>query len=200
MSAWNPCAEIVAANRLARWERTCPPLYRETDPARLPADKLAEVLAWSYGPMGLILSGPTRSGKTRCAWELIHRLIVDDGLSVKAFDGIGWGASVSAAYGDPSRTEWWLDEVCTVPVLFLDDLFKAKITEAQELAVYGVFERRCANLLPVICTTNTTSQLLGDRMTEAGRADRLDPLLGRMREFCTPIRFSAKYQENNRAK
>ncbi|MCX5670334.1 MAG: hypothetical protein NTU94_03295, partial [Planctomycetota bacterium] len=32
------------------WPALCPPLYRGTDPARLPQDALAHVLAWQWGP------------------------------------------------------------------------------------------------------------------------------------------------------
>ncbi len=42
------------------------------------------------------------------------------------------------AYGQPDTTERWLDRVCRADVLFLDDLFKTKMTQTQ------VFPRRRA--------------------------------------------------------
>jgi len=172
-----------------RYERDCPPLYQQTDPARLPPDKLKAVLAWRYGPRGLLLVGKTGAGKSRCAWQLIRRLTVDEGRHVRAFDGIGWGVAVSAAFGDPQTTETWLDRVCKADVLFIDDLFKVKFTEAQEQGIYGVFERRAAYMRPIIATMNTTGELLLARMTEQGRADRGEPLIRRMRDFCQIITF-----------
>jgi len=48
------------------------------------------------------------------------------------------------AIGDIIK-QYNIDGVCKADVLFLDDLFKAKITEAQEQAIYGVFERHAAD-------------------------------------------------------
>src|SRR5689334_16698233 len=57
------------------WKQLCPPGYQDTSIERLPnASKFRDVLGWTYGPKGLILLGPTRSGKTRSAWKLLERL------------------------------------------------------------------------------------------------------------------------------
>lgn len=175
--------------RTARFEKLCPPLYRQTDAARLTAVTLAKVMAWNHGPKGLLLVGPTGTGKTRCAWLLMRRLMVDESRRVKYFDGIGWGIEVSKAYGEPESTDRWLDGVCRAEVLFLDDLFKAKMTEAQEQALYAVFERRAAWLRPTIATMNSTGEMILARMTDSGRADRGEPLLRRMRDFCEIVTF-----------
>lgn len=175
---------------MKRFVELCPPLYRQTDPARLPArGKLAEVMAWKYGPNGLLLVGPTGTGKTRCAWLLMRRLILEDCRRVTYFDGIGWGIEVAKEYGQPETTGQWLDRVCRAEILFLDDLFKAKMTEAQEQALYGVFDRRAAWQRPTIATMNSTGDMILARMTETGRADRGEALLRRMREFCEVVTF-----------
>jgi DNA replication protein DnaC len=175
-------------HRADMFRQSCPPLYQHTDPAQLPQDKLAAVNAWKYGPKGLLLVGPTGTGKTRCAWELLRRLI-HEGRSVRVFDGLGWGVAVSAAFGELATTADWLDRVCKADVLFIDDLFKVKMTEAQEQAAYGVFERRTNHLLPIICTMNSTGRMILERMTDQGRADRGEPLIRRMAEFCEVVTF-----------
>ncbi len=167
----------------------CPPLYRETVQAMLPQPQLERVLAWRPGPRGLALVGPTGKGKTRCAWELFRKLMDEQHAHVLAYDGIGWALAVSRAFGAPDTTEDWLDYVCSAEVLFLDDVFKGRLSEAQEHALYGVFERRTANMLPIVCTLNATGGTLLDRMTDAGRAERGEPLLRRIREFCDVVMF-----------
>jgi len=59
----------------------------------------------------------------------------------------------------------------------------------EQAAYYGVFEHRAAHLKPIIATMNTTGDMLLARMTETGRADRGEPLIRRMREFCEIITF-----------
>lgn len=173
------------------FRKLCPPLYLYSDPARLPADKLAEVLAWQPNPdgHGMFLVGPARTGKTRCVWLLLRRLVVKRGLAVKAFDGVGWQIAVARAFGDPGTTEAWFDSLVEPAVLFIDDLFKGRITEAIETAVHGILERRAAHLKPVFITSNTDGKTLVARMTESGRADRAEAILGRIKEFCDVIRF-----------
>ena len=57
------------------WEELCPPGYRNTIPEQLPKlPKFEEIQKWKYGPMGLLLVGPTRRGKTRSVWKLLERL------------------------------------------------------------------------------------------------------------------------------
>ena len=62
-----------------RWEELCPPLYRESDTARLPAAALAAVADYRYGALGLGFVGVSGLGKTRAMMLLCHRLIVEEG-------------------------------------------------------------------------------------------------------------------------
>jgi len=56
-----PCSD-----RQEKFNAVCPPLYRASDPDRLPCgpDKLQQVLAWKLGERGLLLHGATRKGLT----------------------------------------------------------------------------------------------------------------------------------------
>ena len=69
-----------------RWAKICPPLYAATDPARLPQESLRRVMAWQFGPRGLVIHGPTGTGKTRAAFLLLRRLH-DERRRIVAFHG-----------------------------------------------------------------------------------------------------------------
>src|SRR5262249_5860646 len=70
----------------SEWKDLCPPGYRNTVPEQLPKlQKFQEVQKWQYGPMGLLVVGPTRRGKTRSVWKLLERLHFDERRSVRVF-------------------------------------------------------------------------------------------------------------------
>ena len=183
-----PCAqaqteEIIAAKD-ARWAAHCPPLYRATDPARLDAARLKRVLAWQYGPRGLILTGPGGTGKTRCALLLVKRLVLDEGREACVFLGNQFAQACQTAWMDNGPA--WSQRLNTVEVLFLDDLAKSKFTERVEAELFGIVEMRMANLLPTIITTNTVGGTLKSKLS----ADRGEPLIRRLRECCQCITFA----------
>jgi len=172
--------------KAAAWENVCiAQSYRETDFDLLPNKiKAAQVLAWKYGSKGLLVTGPTRAGKTRACWLLLRR-VWDEGHSVRAFDGIGWFLAVKTAFMD-ENTERWLRDLVRVDVLFLDDIFRGRMTEAQDMALWGILERRTTAGKPVIITTNATSETLREKV---GGGDQLDPIISRIKEFCNVITF-----------
>lgn len=174
-----------ASEREAAWNRLCPPIYRDTDIDRLPRPAEAiRVTAWEYNPKGMILHGPTRAGKSRAAWLLMRRLY-DEGKTITAFDGIGWFFAVGSAFRDMEKAEGWLDGLTRCDVLFLDDIFRGRVTDAQDLALWGALERRTANRKPVIITTNATSGTL-----ETKTGEQLAPIISRLREFCDDVAFA----------
>jgi DNA replication protein DnaC len=173
------------ADRLRRWTELCPPLYLDTDPARLPQDKLKRVLAWQFAPRGLVLHGETRKGKSRCAWLLIRRLILE-GVSVEAMTSDQFARDCAEAHGSSAETaNEWFSRLAGRPILFIDDLGKFKLTERVEAELFGIFDYRCTHLRPTIFTTNAVGQVLAARMTP----DRGAPFIARIREFCEPISF-----------
>ncbi len=180
------CRECGKSHRLTKFNSVCPNLYQKTDPARLPQNQLACILAWKYGPKGMILLGETGLGKSRCAWQLIRRIMVEDEESVKIkwFDCVGFGHELSKHYHEEDAEEW-LEDLATCPLVFFDDLGKLKLTERAEVELFGVIERRCSNELPIIATTNDTGDSLAARMTD----NRGPAMIRRLREFCQPIQF-----------
>lgn len=180
------CRECEQARREQRFVRTCPPLYQESDVARLPQHKLRQALAWQYGPQGLILIGETGVCKTRIAWQLIRRVLVNDKREVSFtwFDAVGFGHELAKHYHQEDA-ETWLEKITATELMFFDDLGKLKLTERAETELFGLIERRCAACLPMIVTTNDTGDSLAARMTE----NRGPAMIRRLREFCSTITF-----------
>ena len=69
-------------------------------------------------------------------------------------------------------------------MLFLDDAFRGRLSDAQELAMLGVVERRTSNGMPIIMTLNQTGKSLLD-----AHGERIEPIIRRLKEFCDDISF-----------
>lgn len=166
------------------WADNCPESYKLTEYARLPDQQSARAVSdWKYGPKGLLLVGPSRTGKTRSAWLAIQDA-GKEGHTCRAFDGLSWFIGVSLAFGTLETADDFFDAVCSVDLLFLDDIFRGRMTEAQDVGLWGVIERRMAAGLPCIVTTNATGQTLIDRC-----GAQVLPIIERIRECCIVITF-----------
>jgi len=167
----------------AVWQSVCPPLYRMTDPARLPQDKLADVLSWEYGAKGLLLIGPTGGGKTRAGYLLLRRLL-EEGRRIRAFDCVAFGHEVGRQFRGGTGEDF-TDALAKAEIVFLDDVGKIPFTERAEAELFALIERRTANLLPIIATLNMTGENLEAKTSQ----DRGAPMVRRLREFCQTIVF-----------
>lgn len=183
---YHECDNCNTGRRVVQFESICPPLYQKTDESMLPKLQLSKAMQWTYGPKGLLLTGPTGLGKTRVAWMLIRRLLVKDRAErgFKWFDCVGFGHEIAEHY-KLEDAEQWLSSLSSVPILFFDDFGKLKITERAESELFGVIERRCSKMLPIIMTTNDDGATLASRMTD----NRASATIRRLREFCEIIAF-----------
>ena len=177
----------VLSDRLSNFEQICPALYINTDPEHptFPREMLAKVLAWKYGPRGLVIRGDSRKGKSRCVWQLIKRLVME-GRKVEGMTSSEFARRSSAAWatGHEAVSEW-VNTASKAEILFIDDLGKFKLTERVEADLFDIIENRVANLRPIIITTNFTGDLLEKSFSETFAV----PLVSRLREFCEPIHF-----------
>ena len=170
------------------WEALCPPEYRNTIYEELPnVTKFEEVQRWQYGPIGLLLVGPTRQGKTRSVWKLLERLYFNEKRKIKVFTPMDLKLEVANAWRDAETAEDFVSELRHVGVLFFDDLDTVKFTEAVEETIYDAFEFRPTHEKPVIATVNRTGRELAARMNANGRGAKI---VERMREFCRVINFT----------
>lgn len=180
------CASCYLNERKAAWCKLCPKAFTDTEQAKLPnQDASGKVLGWTYGPIGLMLFGPTRAGKSRTAWMLCNDLFIT-GKDVLAPSSMMLGLQLPALMGSDLFEAFELvDSWCHVPVLLLDDSFKVKLTERIEQVIFTVIDERTQNSRPIIVTTNDTETSLLSRLS----ADRGPALLGRLNEFCECIQF-----------
>jgi DNA replication protein DnaC len=164
----------------------CPPLYRESDPKRIPAPFLAECEAWHYNPVGIGLVGPAGCGKTRAAWMLLKRLHFS-GIRVFGITSTAFAKACADQWHDDAQTKALAEDMLTrcrrTKVLLLDDLGKAKITERSELELFDLLEHRSSHELPIIWTANAAKGDLRKMLS----SDRGEPILRRLSEFTNII-------------
>ena len=160
----------------------CPPLYRESDPERIPAAFLRECEAWQYNPVGIGLVGPAGCGKTRAAWMLLKRLHMS-GLRVFGVTATAFAKACADQWHDNAQAKALAEDTLTrcrrTKVLLLDDLGKQKMTERSELELFDLLEHRSSHELPIIWTANAAKGDLRKMLS----SDRGEPILRRLSEF-----------------
>ena len=164
-------------HRAESWKSMCPPIYQETEIARL-SKQAQKVIDWEYNSKGLMIAGDTGKGKTRAAFLLMHKIHMQ-GMSVEIFHGNSFAHQCAINFGEMNG-EKWIAEISRRKVVFFDDLGKFKLTERVEAELFGLIEIRMAHKRPIIATTNLTGDALKGKMT----SDRGEPLVRRLRECC----------------
>ena len=185
---------VARIRRQAAYDELCPADYRGTVLERLPKpQKTQQVLQWTYGSKGLIVSGrpddkkkEVRQGKTRSMWLLLHRIMVEEARSVVALTGGELAREIGAAYGAGGEMGMELFERLTeADVLFIDDFGKFKVSPRVEDEILGIVEHRTSHRRPILMTTNSDRAAL----EAAFSPDRRGPLFDRLREFCRGVNF-----------
>ena len=198
-------AEDTATARLERWLAVCPPAYRlsgdplppgtprdalaiMTVPDRLPPDLLAACLGWEYGVRGLGIVGSSGLGKTRAMMLLLRRLIMEDGRDCEYVSETELADSViSLALTDGAALSRRLARLCTVDVLFLDDLGQGRMSDRVEAAMWHIAETRTKHLRPVLFSTQADA---GNGLHGAtGNRRRADAIERRLIQFSRIAEF-----------
>ena len=177
--------EEAESNLNARWLEICPKEYQNTRLDKLPnLEAFNDAVAWKYGTEGLMLIGPTRRGKSRAAWEVVRRQFMA-GRSIKILNCLT-SIRYARKFADGGMAvEEWIDERTRCQVLLMDDIFKVKLTDSFEHALFSIVTMRTEMRNPIILTSNDTADSLAERLSE----DRGEPMVARFREYCKTIIF-----------
>lgn len=147
--------------------------------------QLKIVESWECGPKGLLLYGPSRTGKTRAACYLLDSLI-DQGKTVKMVRAVDFqNEIIRRAMGDGDLAEF-MDELFAVDVLLIDDLDKARFTPRVVSEFFNLLDKRTGDELPMIITVNSTGDALAKKMSD----DTGPAIIGRLVEFFQPVNFA----------
>ena len=166
-----------------KWERICPPIYRDTDPNRLTPTMRKYAETWtSENGRGLAFVGATGKCKTRVCYMILARYHFE-GHSVFGITAAKLAELVQNKFSidNEIRSESLanLKLIETVPVLLLDDIGQEKITERTGSEFFSLIEQRTSHERPTLWTSNldagTFKQALG--------AERGQPTIRRLREF-----------------
>ena len=175
-----------------------PPLYRNSnddtirESLKFPQN-FDKVIQWKLNPKGLAIIGKTGSAKTRTLCILIKSLIEKDlvGItsSLKVFYAGELERAIISSFNKASEYDVLMRKLETCDLLIIDDFGKEKFTERYEVSVFQIFEKRFANLKPIIFTTNYRGEEFKARFSDMAN---YEPFSRRVNEFMERINFSKK--------
>jgi DNA replication protein DnaC len=174
--------------REERFSELCPPLYRAPEIVkamreRVPAEILRRVFSWRPGGLqsGLLLFGPSGGFKTTMLFQILRRVMVENGERPAFLSGETLARDAAAAYGNPAATAEWLGRFKKPGWLFMDDLFKGTMTPSASLAIFEIVEYRTARFLPTVATTNPTGERIEASARDPAAQETIGPILRRIR-------------------
>ena len=157
------------------------PLYLETDYEKLPEEAQNvwnNIKHWTPDiGKGIYLLGASRTGKSRLLTLLLQKLH-GYGYAFKIFYAGEFHAELSNAKRS-THYRSWRDEVVTIPILAIDDLFAEKMTPTSEAGLFEIINQRMERKLPVLATSQVIRK---DAVARFDDKHRGEALLNRLRE------------------
>lgn len=186
--------EIRRKDGAKYFDRFCPVAYKTFDPQHpaMAANEaaIASVLGWGYQDKGLLLTGPSGKGKTRSTWQLLNRLYAKEGYVCRWFHSVDFFSELNECikYGRDDA-KGWVEGVAWNRIIFIDDWGQEANTKAREDWAQSWFFRfldlRLERKLPLIISTNLSAKDIAEKNNDL----RGDPLLRRLLEICTVVKF-----------
>lgn len=137
-------------------------------------------------PKGVGVVGRTRRGKTRVIAKLLERY-ARAGESFEFVNMAIWGTKLSGLMSeDMAKANRWIERLCRVKVLVMDDLGKQRNTERVMSELYRIVEDRTNRGLRILFTANERGdELVAKMLTSEGHvSDCAEPIVERLRESC----------------
>lgn len=163
MVAWDKMVLSAGMPKEPKPETPMPALFADTDPMRL--GELGMV-AMHYLPAGkgLLIHGTTRKGKTRTAWYIANRLWNENKFKYRYLflTMFELEARIAASWGNSTWDKTML-HMTNVPLLFLDDMGKEKMTDRMASCLFALIDQRTMHKRTTIITTNLTGETLLER-------------------------------------
>lgn len=167
----------LMARRAANVGILIPPEYQDTDESRpeMHSPWVKQALSWQYGPKGLLLTGPTRSCKSRAAYLILKREHLAGKVCAEMTHG-QWTVTCLRLGRTGREFAAWNEGVASCDLFLLDDFGKAAIANANDEAtratelLFELIDSRWRNHLPMIITTNMRAADIASRWKEHGRA------------------------------
>ena len=174
------------------WERICPEEYQRTDVPRLEEDLrrrnydvtwVRHVLAWQYGPQGLLVGGSTGVGKTRAIWILLRRLLDQEHRRLVWLNAVRFRTGLQTAACD-GATDCFVGRLVRAHILYWDDLGQTHLTGAASEMLLHLIEERTTAGRPILATT----QYSGERLeAQFERPEMGQGIRRRLNEFCRVV-------------
>lgn len=189
------------ANKIERtraaWRKHCPPLYDMTDVPSISTKKLDLVMSYQFGAkhvkghgydLGLYISGEPGTFKTRIAWyKCAMEFVAGKSFKYMSPDDFAMCSSQAMYRSDIGLA--LMNELKTVDLLFVDDLFKNKMTVNQDFMLYAILETRMAWLKPFIITSNVPFNEMWSYFSDDGKTNQVSAILRRMGETSKLVTF-----------
>lgn len=177
-----------------RYDKTCPPLMKNTDISRLQQAQLKTVLDWKYQPKGMILHGITGAGKTRIIWVKLKQ-ISDEGSGWTYFQSRKLQDVLLKSVFDKTH-DLFMKQLTQTRLLVIDDLGKEKAGDKWVTDLFDIVDRRCEAEKPTFITTNYNGEKLTQKYLRANpeNDETCEALLRRLREFYISVPFKKSIQ------
>jgi len=166
-----------------------PATFLKTDFLKLPHDQFQTVMRWQVQERGMMLIGPSGHYKTRCLWALTHQLIRKN-HKVEFLRETDFSHQV-AKRGHIGTLWDWVERLCEVEVLVLDDLGKAPRTDRFVSELFHVVDTRLNEERPILISTQLDGKAIGGQIAGGVHAggQTAEALVRRLRESCDVVLF-----------